>query len=166
MRKLHRLSLFAAMAAILALYACKAPTFNIATKTTPPTPRPPILTMAEFSSHTNEDGKEKGTGVYVQVKTKDGATELAGIEGADDSTEYSPGTDHTIRLSVLSPGSTRDTCKAFRVVVKAKAKEADTWKLNGRVTLTFSDGTNLVEEKSGISLKSEGGKLAEFSFGG
>lgn len=117
-----------------------------------------LLTRAEFWSHTNNDNKNKDTGVYVYVNG--GATALAQIENADDSekdpTEYKNGSDHTIALTLLSPGSTKDECQNFTVRVKQKPAGEDTWKFNARVTLWFSDGTNLQKTMDGLVLENAG----------
>jgi len=126
------------------------------------------LQSAEFSSRTNNENKDKDTGVYVYVYTRDGGTLLAQIENADnsdkDATEYNNGSDHTIKLTVLSPGSTRDACAGFKVKVKSKANGNDKWQFNARVTLYFNDGTNLSKGKDGIELNSRGSNFVEDNF--
>jgi hypothetical protein len=126
------------------------------------------LISAEFFSHTNDDNKDKNTGVFVEVKTRDGNTLLAEIIDADnsddDATEYNDGSDHAIPLVVKSTGSTKEECAGFKVRVRSKAKGNDKWKFNARVTLGFSDGTNLVKPKDDIELNSRGSQFAEDNF--
>jgi hypothetical protein len=126
------------------------------------------LTTAEFFSHTNDDNKDKDTGVFVEVKTKNGNTLLAEINDADnstrDETEYNDGSEHVIPLVVKSTGSTKEECAAFKVRVRSKANGNDKWKFNARLTLGFSDGTNLVKSKDDIELNSRGSQFAEDNF--
>ena len=126
------------------------------------------LSTAEFFSHTNDDNKDKDTGVFVDVFTKDGNTLLAQIADADnssdDATEYNDGSEHVIGLTVKSSGSTKEDCAGFKVKVRSKANGDDKWKFNARVTLFFTDGTNLVKPKDGIELDSEDSGFAEDNF--
>src|SRR5690349_17731798 len=123
---------------VAALCGCKSPTVNIATKQGA-TPRPVTLTMAELVSHTNDDAKEKDSGIYVYVRTKSKATVLASVEDADrseqETSKYEPGSDHRLRLSLTSPGSTKEDCRKFLVTVKLKSNADDKWKFDGSVVL-------------------------------
>lgn len=117
----------------------------------------PKIDRVEFFSHTNDDNKDHDTGVYVYVHSKDGKTELAKIENADnspnDDTEYNDGSDHTLKLVVINTGARKSDCADFKVTVKQRTNGNDTWKFNGKVTIFFTDGTTLVKSKDGIILK-------------
>ena len=103
---------------------------------TPAVGSEPTLQRAEFFSHTNDDNKDHDTGVYVYVKTKDGKSELAKVENADnspnDETEYNDGSDHTVPLVVIAPGTTKSVCDGFAVTIKQHTNGKDTWKFNGK----------------------------------
>lgn len=125
----------------------------------------PTLNRAELFTQTNDDNKDHDTGVYVDVFTSNGATKLANIENADncdsDACEYNDGSRHTVVLNVLSPGSTKDDCQGFKAKIKSKANGNDKWKIKkATVTLYFSDGTNLVKERSDFELNSRGSNFS------
>ena len=129
------------------------------------------LVRAEFWSHTNDDNKDKDTGVYVQVRTADLKSVLAGIDGADSSgdgaKEYKDKSDNTIPLVIQAFGATFDQCQnfKFRVGIRATGPGVfgignDTWHFNGRVTLYFDNGLTLIQELGDSSLTSGREKVA------
>jgi hypothetical protein len=115
------------------------------------------LSRAELFTHTNDDNKDKDTGINISVMTADGATQLASCNNADssndDATEYNDGSDHTVVLDVNAPGATFEQGKKFTVHMSQQTHGNDTWKFNARVTLFFTDGTNLVASQDGVVLK-------------
>ncbi|MDB6066951.1 MAG: hypothetical protein JWR26_3159 [Pedosphaera sp.] len=127
-----------------------------------------LLRGAEFHSHTNGETKDKETGVYVYVTSRDGKTKLAEAENADGiaerALEYKADTDHVFQLRLIRPGVTKAACEGFKVKVKSKASGNDNWEFKGRVTLYFSDGTHVSSSKEGLSLNSKDSKFAEADF--
>lgn len=98
-----------------------------------------------------------GLGIIVDVITASNATQMAHMDNSSsDSTEYNDGSEHTVKLIVDSPGISRDACTGFKSSVKIHTNGNDTWKFNGRVTLFFDDGSNLVQSPEGITLKNDG----------
>jgi hypothetical protein len=122
------------------------------------------LTRAELFTLTGDDNKDHDTCVWATIMTADGQTELAHIEngdcGGDDSTEYNDHSPHTIKLVMDAAGASKDACKGFVVRLWQKTHGGaghDTWKIDqARVTLFFTDGLNLVAERDGFALVSNG----------
>ncbi len=128
----------------------------------------PKLIRATFNSTTDDENKDKDTGVYVYVFTQDGATKLAQIENYDnsdkDATEYNNGSPHSIPLTVLS-ASEKPLCVSFAFKVGSKAKGSDKWKIkDSNIELLFDDGTNLVRSSGAFELNSRDDKYTEKSF--
>jgi hypothetical protein len=134
------------------------------------TARAEKLVKAEFWSHTNDDNKDKDTGVWVKVQTNDLKTELAHIENADnsscDATEYDNGSEHTIKLVVSSDGATVEQCKKFKFKIGTKANGKDKWKFRGKVTLYFDNGQTLIQEVGDTELESKGSNYVELDWQG
>jgi hypothetical protein len=126
----------------------------------------PLFLRATFSSHTNDDNKDHDTGVYVKVWTVDGSTIMAHADNRDssgsDATEYNDGSDHQFNLDVDAAGLKKSSARRFKVQVCQQTNGHDTWKFNARVTLVFSDNSNLVASKDGIILVNDGA-CADFS---
>lgn len=125
--------------------------------------------MAEFYSKTGNDNKDHNTGVYVYVKNENNTTILAKIEDADnsstDATEYNDGSEHIIKLIVMKPEATKETCQHFNVLLKSKATGNDNWNIEiAQVILYFTDGTNIKKETHNFSLNSRGSNFAEINF--
>lgn len=121
-----------------------------------------VLTRAELQTVTDGDNKDHDTCVWVSVSTADGSSTLAHADGSDcggnNSTEYTDGSTHTIKLVVDAGGATKDACKGFTVRLWQKThggRGHDRWKVDKAfVTLFFSDGLNLKAEKSNFELNS------------
>jgi len=117
----------------------------------------------ELFTHTNDDNKDKDTGIHLSVKTADGKMELASCNNADssndDATEYNNGSDHTVALTIKAPGATKTQCSGFQVHMWQQTHGHDTWKFNAKVTLFFSDGQNLVASKDNVTLKNNGASV-------
>ena len=122
----------------------------------------PTLERAELFTLTGDgDNKDHDTGIYVSVKTADGSTELASINGADssgkDMTEYNDDSSHIVPLVIDAPGTTKGQSSGYRVHMWIKTNGDDTWDIDvARTTLYFSDGTNLVAEQTGFQLVNDG----------
>jgi hypothetical protein len=119
----------------------------------------PTLVFADLLTHTKDDNKDKDTGIYVTVTTRNEASLLAQIvsadSSADDATEYNDGSDHDVALVVENVGAKKSDCKGFEVSIAIRTTGGlghDTWKFDALVILTFSDGTNLIAQKKGINL--------------
>ncbi|MFL5330820.1 MAG: hypothetical protein ACJ8C4_18130 [Gemmataceae bacterium] len=123
------------------------------------------LVKAEFWSHTNDDNKDKDSGVWVKVVTNDESVELATIENADnsagDATEYNDNSEHTVKLVVKSDGATMAKCAKFKFKVGMRANGKDKWKFRGKVTLYFDNGQTLVQEVGNTELESKGSTYTE-----
>jgi hypothetical protein len=122
----------------------------------------PTLGRAELYTATGDgDNKDHDTGIFVSVKTADDSMLLASISNADssgkDMTEYNDDSYHIVPLVVESPGATDLQCTGFKVHMWIKTNGDDTWDIDlARVTLYFSDGTNLVAEQQGFQLVNDG----------
>jgi len=122
----------------------------------------PTLERAELFTLTGDgDNKDHDTGIYVSVKTADGSTELASINGADssgkDMTEYNDDSSRIVPLVIDAPGTTKGQSSGYRVHMWIKTNGDDTWDIDvARTTLYFSDGTNLVAEQTGFQLVNDG----------
>lgn len=120
----------------------------------------PVLVKAVFRSHTNDEDKDHDTGVYVSVKTGDGQTLIAHADNrdnsGDDGTQYKDNSDHEFGLDTDAVGVKKSACGGFKVHVRIHTHGHDTWRFNGQVILTFSDGTNMIASRDGIELKNDG----------
>jgi hypothetical protein len=130
--------------------------------------KPPTLMRAELFTLTgDEDNKDGDTAIFVSVKTSNNKVQLASVSNADasgkDMTEYNDDSYHIVPLVVDSPGSTKDECARFNVRLMIKTHGADTWTIDiARVTLFFTDGTNLVAERTSFDLVDDAA-LVDFS---
>jgi hypothetical protein len=122
----------------------------------------PTLERAELFTLTGDsDNKDHDTGIFVSVKSADGKMQLASISNADssgkDMTEYNDDSYHIVPLGVDAPGATKADCNQFKVHMSIKTNGDDTWSIDlARVTLYFSDGTNLVAERANFRLVNDG----------
>jgi hypothetical protein len=120
--------------------------------------KPGTLMRAELFTLTGDgDNKDHDTAIFVSVKSADNRIQLASASNADasgkDMTEYNDDSYHIVPLVVDSPGSTKDECTSFNVRLMIKTNGNDTWTIDiARVTLFFTDGTNLVAEKTSFEL--------------
>src|SRR2546430_14657129 len=99
------------------------------------------LVGAELFTHTNDDNKDKDTGIHTYVRTADGRMILAFCHNADssndDATEYNDGSDHNVLLTPVAWGATKQACRNFHVRIWQQTHGNDTWKFNARATLYF-----------------------------
>ncbi|TDT95954.1 hypothetical protein EDD99_7796 [Streptomyces sp. 846.5] len=122
----------------------------------------PTLERAELFTLTGDsDNKDHDTGIYITVKTHDDKSLLASVNNADssgkDMTTYNDDSHHIVPLVVEGPGTSKADCGGFKVRMWIKTNGNDTWPIDdARVTLYFSDGTTLVAEQQGITLKNDG----------
>jgi hypothetical protein len=122
----------------------------------------PALLRADLYTLTGDgDNKDHDTGIFVSVKTADGSAQLASISNADssgkDMTEYNDDSWHIVPLVVEAPGAAKSQCANFRVHLSQKTNGNDTWDIDvARVTLYFSDGSNLVAEQLNFQLVDDG----------
>lgn len=128
----------------------------------------PTLIRAELFTLTgDDDDKDHDTGIFVSVKSGDGKTQLASVSNADssgkDMTGYTDDSYHIVPLVVDAAGATKADCVQFRAHMWIKTNGSDTWSIDiARVTLYFSDGTNLVAEQDHFQLVDDGAS-ADFS---
>ncbi|MFC0515128.1 hypothetical protein ACFFGT_12995 [Mucilaginibacter angelicae] len=130
----------------------------------------PILLKVIFVTHTNNDDKDHDTCIFVDVKTADGQTQIAHVSNADcgpsDGTQYKDDSDHQFELQCDGVGMAKSACKHFVVNIHQETHGGaghDTWKFNAKVILQFSDHTNMVAEKGGITLVNNNASAPEFS---
>lgn len=122
----------------------------------------PTLVRAELFTLTGDgDNKDHDTGIFVSVKTASGKMQLASISNADssgkDMTTYNDDSYHIVPLEVNAPGATKADCDKFQVRMWIKTNGDDTWDIDlARVTLYFSDSTNLVAEQIKFQLINDG----------
>ncbi|MEO6390768.1 MAG: hypothetical protein ABIP75_02880 [Pyrinomonadaceae bacterium] len=120
----------------------------------------PVLIKATFFSHTNDDNKDHDTGIYVKVRTADGSSMIAHADNrdnsGDDGTEYKDYSDHQFDLDLDAAGISKSDASKFRVQVCQHTHGHDTWKMNGRVVLYFSNKTNLVASQDGVTMENDG----------
>jgi hypothetical protein len=120
----------------------------------------PVLVKATLSTHTYND-KDNDTGIYVDVKTADGAGMIAKCTNADNSkgrrTEYKKNSDHTVNLEIIATAIKKSACKAFKVHMWQRTSGWETWHVKPSVTLTFSDGSTLLAESGDVELKNDKG---------
>jgi hypothetical protein len=122
----------------------------------------PTLVRAELFTLTGDgDNKDHDTGIFVSVKTADGKMQLASISNADssgkDMTEYNDDSYHIVPLGIDAPGASKANCDQFTVHMWIKTNGDDTWDIDlARVTLYFSDSTNLIAEKPNFQLVNDG----------
>src|SRR5262245_19580402 len=116
--------------------------------------KPATIMRAELLTLTGDrDNKDPDTAIFVSVKSANNSIQLASASNADasgkDMTTYNDDSYHIIPLVVDSPGSNKGDCARFNVRLMQKTKGSDTWTIDfARVTLFFTDGTNLVAEKT------------------
>jgi len=119
----------------------------------------PILVNAKLITHTNDDGKDHDTGIFVIVKTSDGSAVIAKCSNADnsadDGTKYQSESDHTVNLEIVSTSMKKSACRGFNVHMWQHTNGRDTWLFKPSVLLTFSDGSTLVAEGSNTKLKND-----------
>jgi hypothetical protein len=120
----------------------------------------PVLIKATFFSHTNDEDKDHDTGVYVRVTAADGTTTIAHADNrdnsGDDGTQYKDGSDHQFDLDLDSPGLAKSACQHYSVHMYIHTHGHDTWHLNGRVVLYFSDRSNITATLGNSELKNDG----------
>lgn len=123
----------------------------------------PILLKAELFTHTNNEDKDHDTGINISVKPADGSGEIAYCSDAEDSstdaTQYKDGSDHTVPLTIRTPGVKKSACKGFKVHMSISTHGGaghDTWRFNAKVILSFSDNTNLIAAIDNVELKNDG----------
>jgi hypothetical protein len=112
-------------------------------------PSEPVLNSAKLFTRTGDHAKDDDTGVYTYVRTANKQTLLAKVENADNckkACKYKNYSEHTVELTVVSR-LPKSQCQDFIVELGSRAYGNDKWKVEvARVTLYFSDGTNLVQE--------------------
>ena len=112
----------------------------------------PTLTGATITFQTNDDDKNDGTRLVVDVDAllPRGRTVVAQIAGEfgtfGNNSEVGP-----FALSVLIP-VTRDQLKTGSVTIRIFANGDDTWRFNFLLDLIFSDGAHLIARANGIEL--------------
>jgi hypothetical protein len=123
-------------------------------------PKQPTLYRAELWTLTGDKAKASSTAIYVAVKTADDRTLLASATGADCSVDgaawtiYVHKSSHIVPLVVEAPGISKADCGGFLVRMWVKTYNIDEpWTIDTvRITLYFSDGTNLVAENVAVEL--------------
>jgi hypothetical protein len=119
----------------------------------------PTLVRAEFSTDTDYDGKDQDTGLYVDVWTADHSLRIARCENADKF-DYDAYTHHTIDLDVLASEIEKDACYGFHCKLTQRMHGHDKWVCRGRVTLYFSDGTELIARFGTTALRNDGASVS------
>lgn len=118
----------------------------------------PTLDRAELFTLTgDDDNKDHDTGIYVTVKSYDGKSMLASVNGADssgkDATTYNDDSHHIVPLTVEGAGTSKYDARGFKVRLSIKTNGNDEWDIDeARVTLYFRDGTTLVADKYDFTL--------------
>ncbi len=122
----------------------------------------PVLMKAVLHTRTNNDDKDHDTAIWLQVKTADGDTLLAEAgnheTSTDDSKQYKDGSEHDLKLDV-NANLDKSACRGFKVHMWQEThggRGHDTWKFDAKVTLIFSDKSELTAEITGVTLESKG----------
>jgi hypothetical protein len=113
-----------------------------------------------FSTHTNDDDKDRDTWLNLEIKSANFSQNIAGASYLANNILFPDHSDNSLNIPFGNSMLTKGQCAKFNVKITQYTNGNDTWKFNCTVTMKFGDGSQITATQNNIVLKNYGATVS------